>query len=638
MAAATFGAPNEVKVLAGGVSALLGQRPAAEHASLGRPIVLEKSCSFDLCDLLCRRQAPSGSFSRKPVHSRDAKYAASTALRSGQHLCRGLLEADSVAGRSDDEAQKAQDETVAAVAANLRSPKRYAPLVKKLHEKLLQSQQPQPRPRPQPQRQREVREAARAGEKARQPEPAKRGPKRQKTKSAQPNDESAADATAVEEEEPAETAVDQKVVRKFLRVEAERKCVYAGDEGTTGSTLVRSLLAATGRITQAQLSEPDADTAKKEEKFRSEIVDAASGLFTDLSDDWRRAGYYDSKTATDFLRAATRTMPDLHYAPPMMLLKKTSKTRRDIKYDLSASKCFDNNGGEPAAIESFEKLETWLMQYDYYDPKRRQYAYETMVLLECDTTSAGDDCFSPILFVRRPTDAAAMLERLQGDPDDAWVDIDGKCHDGADYGAWHDRSTYYASAAMKAYYSAKGVDQPGGKHPQNTPLPLELDGHRRVLVTLDGEYMTGGGKDGGKARAAQLFRYLHYGFRMTLMLQGVPAEDCVTFLSQDGVVCMLLRADLMGKRKEYAKTVTMDSIRELEKWFTAGQEPTFDWAKMQTLSDMGATQCPSSGMPVWDPRTMTADQKSQLEQLVKKIVRDCAARKRPHSEHGSEST
>jgi len=305
---------------------------------------------------------------------------------------------------------------------------------------------------------------------------------------------------------------------------------------------------------------------------------------------WKAEGYYDPDTASRFLCAAAR-----HLGPIVLLAKAKIQNGRSNTYEyrFHDSFSYDSDGEKRLTFEELKRL----MSDETEKP----------LLLEC---SRG--YVSPFLHVPRPKCAETMLTAIAT----------------SDYGVWSDRSSYYASAAMAAYCKASGEEN---THTRGELLPC---GFYRVIITLDGEYMAGPGRD-GRSRAAQIFRYFHFGFRMKLLLLGKPESDCVTFQSPDGRVCYLLSADLLQERREYAKVVTSQDLLALEQTLSKKRDATVDWSKMKQLSEMGVTQCPSSGMPVWNPDSMTEDMKREFEELVKKLVETCgpkSGQKRPRSE------
>jgi len=242
---------------------------------------------------------------------------------------------------------------------------------------------------------------------------------------------------------------------------------------------------------------------------------------------------------------------------------------------------------------TFEELKTIMSDETVMSDK--------LLLLECSRSSTERDspAVSPFLRVPRPYDDETMLSALET----------------SDYGASYNRSSYYASAAMAAYCKASGEEN---THTRGTPLPCGLN---RVIITLRDEDMkTQRRGEDGRSAAAQIFWDFHYTFRMWLLLQGKLESDCVTFMTRDHDVCMLLRADLLVLRREYAKEVTLQNLMALKDTLTKKRDATVDWSKMKLLFVMGVTQCPSSGSLVWDPDSIPLDKKLLYEDLQKEFA------------------
>eukprot|EP00966_Prymnesium_polylepis_P067057 1556779-Prymnesium_polylepis.1 len=105
---------------------------------------------------------------------------------------------------------------------------------------------------------------------------------------------------------------------------------------------------------------------------------------------------------------------------------------------------------------------------------------------------------------------------------------------------------------------------------------------------------------------------------MRLALQG--ESDCVLFKPTSGTPALFLSEHLLPIRRELAaEPGLLETLLKLEKSLKSGNA-TVNWAKMKQLHGMGAKQCPSSGMPVWDPDAMSDAQKEQFETLVATFV------------------
>jgi len=372
-------------------------------------------------------------------------------------------------------------------------------------------------------------------------------------------------------------------VRRELRIKNYRLS-YAGDE--CGHALARCLMAAMGDLTQKELSEPSDDVRTRERAWRSAVVGDNACLSL-----WKDAGYYDPDSCDAFLRAVL-LRPDCRR--PIVILDKisvhnvaTNKWQKFYEFG-TASRCYD---GTDECLTK-ERLAALL----------GDDATQAPLLLE-----RFGDRVSPFLRVPRPRDVA-ILDAIRDE----------------DYGVWYDRSPCYAEPFLNSYNT---YCEPAERCTLQSGQPLPPD-FNYALVTIEKEHLKG---SHGLTRAAQIFRYFEYGFRMRLALEGMPDKDCVAF-SHDGVISTYLHTRLLPRRRAYAGEVTLQDILNLEQKLSKEKtgNATVDWAKMKQLYQLGATGCPSSGMPVWDPDKISAADKLKFEQMVKSFVdKSSVNKKRP---------
>jgi hypothetical protein len=79
--------------------------------------------------------------------------------------------------------------------------------------------------------------------------------------------------------------------------------------------------------------------------------------------------------------------------------------------------------------------------------------------------------------------------------------------------------------------------------------------------------------------------------------------------------------DLVEARKAFAERDTLKKdLEELQKNLQTANAQ-FDYDKMQLLFDTGASSCPSSGTPVFNPDIMSPQEKEALDKMMENLVR-----------------
>ena len=88
--------------------------------------------------------------------------------------------------------------------------------------------------------------------------------------------------------------------------------------------------------------------------------------------------------------------------------------------------------------------------------------------------------------------------------------------------------------------------------------------------------------------------------KMQLTASG-KAADCVSFTFRNVKMTLLKGPDALAARRDVASKLDHSAIKALRKPMHVDKP---DWSLMQQLSDAGIGVCPTSGMPVFDPRSM----------------------------------
>jgi hypothetical protein len=232
----------------------------------------------------------------------------------------------------------------------------------------------------------------------------------------------------------------ESVVRKELR-EMEYRCVYAGADEEYGGvqggkSIVRSLLAAKGDITQQELSEPTGEVLQKEKNLRTKIVNGDPSL-----QEWTSVGFYDQGTANHFLAAAEE-----HLGQEVVVLELVQKKTKTKEGKLAY--CYKYDFNSSYSTKGAISLTTLKAKMEEMHPP---------LLLERYGTH-----FSPFLYIKRPASLEELITAIKLN----------------NYGVWYDRSSTNAAPAI-----AK-LTRVGGEVIQRTqskPLP---PGTGRVMVTV----------------------------------------------------------------------------------------------------------------------------------------------------------